>query len=64
MDLMKMLSGMYEKSSTNNKVHMINKLLNLKKAEGILVALHLKEFNTSQINYPQWKLNLMMRFVH
>ena len=41
-----MLSGMYEKSSANNKVHMINKLLNLKKAEGILVALHLKEFNT------------------
>ena len=46
MDLMKTLSGMYEKSSANNKVHMINKLLNLKKAEGILVALHLKEFNT------------------
>ena len=43
---MKTLSGMYEKSSANNKVHMINKLLNLKKAEGILVALHLKEFNT------------------
>ena len=64
MDLMKTLSGMYEKSSANNKVHMINKLLNLKKAKGILVALHLKEFNTSQINYPQWKLNLMMRFVH
>ena len=45
-DLMKALSGMYEKSSTNNKVHLMKKLLNLKMVKNASVAQHLNEFNT------------------
>ena len=45
-DLMKALSGMYEKPSTNNKVHLMKKLFNLKMAENVSVAQHLNEFNT------------------
>ena len=45
-DLMKTLSGMYEKSSANNKVHLMKKLFNLKMAENASVAQHLNEFNT------------------
>ena len=45
-DLMKAMSGMYEKLSANNKVHLMKKLFNLKKAEGTPVAQHLNEFNT------------------
>ena len=45
-DLMKALSGMYEKLSANNKVHLMKKLFNLKMAENALVAKHLNEFNT------------------
>ena len=37
-DLMKVLSGMYEKLSTNNKVHLMKKLFNLKMAENASVA--------------------------
>jgi hypothetical protein len=40
------LSSMYEKPSTNNKVHLMKKLFNLKMAKGALVAQHLNEFNT------------------
>ena len=36
-DLMKALSSMYEKPSANNKVYLMKKLFNLKKAEGTLV---------------------------
>ena len=43
---MKALSGMYEKPSANNKVHLMKKLFNLKMAENALVAQHLNEFNT------------------
>ena len=43
---MKALSGMYEKLSANNKVHLMKKLFNLKMAENALVAQHLNEFNT------------------
>ena len=46
MDLMKALSSIYKKPSANNKVHLVKKLFNLKKAEGTLVAQHLNEFNT------------------
>ena len=46
MDLMKALSSMYEKSSANNKVHLMKKLFNLKMVEGTPVAQHLNEFNT------------------
>ena len=44
-DLMKALSSMYEKSSANNKVHLMKKLFNLKMAENASVAQHLNEFN-------------------
>uniref|UniRef100_A0A2N9H4J8 Retrovirus-related Pol polyprotein from transposon TNT 1-94-like beta-barrel domain-containing protein n=1 Tax=Fagus sylvatica TaxID=28930 RepID=A0A2N9H4J8_FAGSY len=44
--LMTALSGMYEKPSDNNKVHLMKKLFNLKMAEGAAVAKHLNEFNT------------------
>ena len=37
---------MYEKLSTNNKVHLMKKLFNLKMAKNTLVAQHLNEFNT------------------
>ena len=43
---MKALSGMYEKSLANNKVHLMKKLFNLKMTENALVAKHLNEFNT------------------
>ena len=45
-DLIKALSGMYEKPSANNKVHLMKKLFNLKMVENASIALHLKEFNT------------------
>ena len=45
-DLMKALSGMYEKPSANNKVHLMKKLFNLKMAETASIAQHLNEFNT------------------
>ena len=45
-DLMKALSGMYEKSSANKKVHLMKKLFNLKMAENASVAQHLNKFNT------------------
>ena len=46
MDMMKTLSGMYDKPLANKKVHVMKKLFNLKKVEGFLVAQHLNEFNT------------------
>ena len=45
-DLMKALSGMYEKPSANNKVHLMKKLFNLKMAKNASVAQHLNKFNT------------------
>ena len=52
---MKALSGMYEKSSANNKVHLMKKLFNLKMAENASVAQHLNEFNTitNQLSYVE-----------
>ena len=44
-DLIKALSGMYEKLSANNKVHLMKKLFNLKIAENASIAQHLNEFN-------------------
>ena len=44
--LMKALSGMYEKSLANNKVHLMKKLFNLKMVENASVAQHPNEFNT------------------
>ena len=43
--LMKILSNMYEKLSTNNKVFLMNKLFHLKMREGASVATRLNEFN-------------------
>ena len=43
---MKALSGMYEKPSANNKVHLMKKLFNLKMSENASVAQNLKKFNT------------------
>ena len=45
-DLMKALSGMYEKSSVNNKMHLMKKLFNLKMVENASIKQHLNEFNT------------------
>jgi len=44
--LMKALSGMYEKPSTNNKVQLMKKLFDLKMTEGAPVTQHLNNFNT------------------
>jgi len=44
--LMEALSGMYEKPSANNKVHLMKKLFNLKMIEGTFVTQHLNNFNT------------------
>ena len=45
-DLIKALSSMYEKPLTNNNVHLMKKMLNLKMAGNASVAQHLNEFNT------------------
>nr|TKR86343.1 hypothetical protein D5086_0000239010 [Populus alba] len=44
--LMEALSGMYEKPSANNKVHLMKKLFNLKMVENTSVTQHLNNFNT------------------
>ena len=46
---------MYEKPSTNNKVHLMKKLFNLKMAEGMPVTQHLNEFNiiTNQFSFVE-----------
>jgi acyl-activating enzyme 14 len=52
--LMETLSGMYEKPSTNNKVHLM-KLFNLKMTESTSVTQHLNNFNTitNQLSYVE-----------
>ena len=45
-DLMKALSGIYEKPLVNNNVHLMKKLFNLTMAENASVAQHLNEFKT------------------
>lgn len=42
---MEVLSDMYEKPSTNNKIYLMKKLFNLKKEEGAPMAEHLNEFD-------------------
>ena len=58
-NLMKALSGMYEKSSANNKVHLMKKLFNLKMVENASVAQHLNEFNTitNQLSFVEIDFN-------
>ena len=63
-DLMKALSGMYEKPSANNKVHLMKKLFNLKMAENASVAQHLNEFNTITNQLSSIEIDLMMRSMH
>lgn len=43
---MKVLSHMYEKASTNNKVFLMKKLFHLKMQEGGRIATHVNELNT------------------
>ena len=43
---MKALSGLYENTSANNKMHLMKKLFNLKMADNASVVQHLNEFNT------------------
>ena len=52
---MKALSGMYEKPSANNKVHLMKKLFNLKMVENASITQHLNEFNTitNQLSYVE-----------
>jgi len=45
-DLMKVLSNMYEKPSAANKVYLIRRLVNLKMGEGNSITNHISEFNT------------------
>jgi hypothetical protein len=56
MGLMMALSGMYEKLSANNKVHLMKKLFNLKTVEGAAVAKHLNEFNTTTNQLSSMKI--------
>ncbi|XP_059437679.1 retrovirus-related Pol polyprotein from transposon TNT 1-94 isoform X1 [Corylus avellana] len=55
--LMAALSGMYEKPSANNKMHLMKKLFNLKMAEGTPVAQHLNEFNTITNQLSSMEIN-------
>ena len=57
--LMATLSGMYEKPSTNNKVHLMKKLFNLKMAEGMHVTQHLNEFNTITNQLSSMKIDFV-----
>ena len=64
MGLMTTLSGIYEKSSANNKVHLMKKLFKLKMVEGVAVAKHLNEFNTTTNQLSSVEMNLMIRSAH
>ena len=59
MELMKVLSDMYKKSSTNNKVFLIKILFHLKIGEGASMAAHLNEFNTivNQLSFVEIDFN-------
>ena len=50
---------MYEKPLANNKVYLMKKLFNLKKAKGTLVVQYLNEFNTitSQLSMVEIEFN-------
>jgi hypothetical protein len=52
---MEALSGMYEKPSANNKVHLMKNLFNVKMTEGTSVTQHLNNFNTiiNQLSYVE-----------
>ena len=48
---------MYEKLSTNNKVHLMKKLFNLKMAKNVSVTQHLNEFNTITNQLPSIEID-------
>ena len=56
-NLMKALSGMYEKLSANNKVHLMKKLFNLKMAKNVSITQHLNEFNTITNQLPSIEID-------
>ena len=57
-NLMKALSGMYEKSSANNKVHLMKKLFNLKMADNASGPQHLNKFNTITNQLSSIEINI------
>ena len=59
-DMMNTLDKLYEKTSTSNKVFLMNPLFNMKMSEGGSVADHLNEFNTLTSQLSPAKVNLMM----
>ena len=63
-NLMKALSGMYEKLVANNKVHLIKKLFNLKMEENASVAQHPNEFNTITNQLSSVEIDFDIRSVH
>ena len=58
-NLTKALSGMYEKPSANNKVHLMKKLFNMKMTENASITQHLNEFNiiTNQLSSVEIDFN-------
>ena len=59
MELMKVLSNMYEKASANNKVFLMMKLFHLKMGEGALMATYLNKFNIiiNQLSFVEIDFN-------
>ena len=53
------LSGMYEKPSANNNVHLMKKLFNLKMVEGTPITQHLNEFNTITNQLSSMKIDFV-----
>ena len=51
------LSEMYEKSSANNKVHLMKKIFNLKMVEGTPVTQYLNEFNSITNQFSSVKID-------
>ena len=62
-NLIKALSGMYEKPLANNKVHLMKKLFNLKMVKNASVSQHLNEFNiiTNQLSSVKIDFNNEIR---
>ena len=58
-NLTKALSGMSEKPSANNKVHLMKKLFNMKMTENASITQHLNEFNiiTNQLSSVEIDFN-------
>ena len=61
--LMNALSDIYEKPSTNNKVHLTKKLFSLKIGENALMVEHLNSFNTIINQLVSLDIKFEMRYV-